>query len=128
MFHLGNVVTRMEQQQQHISRSQDSYTHFSLFNLQNWAQQEREREREIERERWTDRPKEKWEDNIQEWTGMGFAITTQAAENRTMWKRIVTKSFGVPQPDRTEWKNSKGVTAYTQIRKCVMKFCQFDKI
>ena len=59
---------------------------------------------------------------------MGFAITTQAAENRTMWKRIVTKPFGVPQPDRTEWKNSKGVTAYTQIRKCVMKFCQVDKI
>ena len=23
---------------------------------------------------------------------------------------------------------NKGVTAYTQIRKCVMKFCQIDKI
>ena len=26
-----------------------------------------------------------WEDNIKEWTGMDFANSTRAAENRTRW-------------------------------------------
>ena len=37
-----------------------------------------------------------WEDNIQEWTGMVFASTTRAAENKTRWKGIVAKSSVVP--------------------------------
>ena len=38
------------------------------------------------------RQRKKWEDNIKEWTGMDFASSTRAAENRTRWtrwKRIV---------------------------------------
>ena len=38
------------------------------------------------------RQKKRWEDNIKEWTGMGFASSTRAAENRTRWKGA-PKSF-----------------------------------
>ena len=43
------------------------------------------------------RQKKRWEDNIKEWTGMGFAISTRAAENRTRWKGNVTNSSVVPR-------------------------------
>ena len=39
----------------------------------------------------------RWEDNIKKWTGMDFAISTRAAENRTKWKGIVVNSSVVPQ-------------------------------
>ena len=39
-----------------------------------------------------DRQKKRWEDNIKEWTGMDFASSTRAAENRTKWKGIVANS------------------------------------
>ena len=35
------------------------------------------------------RQKKRWEDNIKEWTGMDFASSTRAAENRLRWKGIV---------------------------------------
>ena len=38
------------------------------------------------------RRKKRWEDNIKEWTGMDFASSTRAAENRTRWKAIVANS------------------------------------
>ena len=43
------------------------------------------------------RQEKRWEDNIKEWTGMDFANSTRAAENRTRWKGIVAKSSVVPQ-------------------------------
>ena len=39
----------------------------------------------------------RWVDNIKEWTGMDFANSTRAAEDRTRWKGIVVKSSVVPQ-------------------------------
>ena len=39
----------------------------------------------------------RWEDNIKERTGMDFASSTRAAENRTKWKGIVAKSSVVPR-------------------------------
>ena len=42
------------------------------------------------------RQENRWEDNINEWTGMDFASSTRAAENRTIWKRIVANSSVVP--------------------------------
>ena len=42
------------------------------------------------------RQKKRWEDNIKEWTGMDFASSTRAAENRTRWKGIVANSSVVP--------------------------------
>ena len=42
-------------------------------------------------------PAKRWEDIIKEWTGMEFASSTRAAENRTRWKGIVANSSVVPQ-------------------------------
>ena len=47
------------------------------------------------------RQKKRWEDNIKEWTGMDFASSTRAAENRSRWKGIVANSSVVPrQPSK----------------------------
>ena len=43
------------------------------------------------------RQKKRWEDNIKEWTGMGCASSTRAAENRIRWKWIVANSSVVPR-------------------------------
>ena len=49
-----------------------------------------------EKERSKSRQKKRWADNIKEWTGMDFASSTWAAEDRTTWKMIVKKSSMVP--------------------------------
>ena len=43
------------------------------------------------------RQKMRWEDNIKEWTGMGFGDSLRAAEDREGWKGIVATSSVVPQ-------------------------------
>ena len=43
------------------------------------------------------RQKKRWEDNIKEWTGMGFGNTLKAAEDREGWKGIVATSSVVPR-------------------------------
>ena len=43
-----------------------------------------------------DRQKKRSEDNIKEWTGMNFASSVRAPENRTSWKEVVAKSFVAP--------------------------------
>ena len=50
--------------------------------------------------------KKRWEDNIKEWTGMGFGDSLSVAEDREGWKGIVATSIylsiylsiGNPQP------------------------------
>ena len=37
------------------------------------------------------------EDNIREWTGLEFAKSQRAVENRKKWRKLVTKSSVVPQ-------------------------------
>ena len=39
----------------------------------------------------------RWEDNIKEWTGMGFGDSLRAAEDRVGWKGIVATSSVVPR-------------------------------
>ena len=47
------------------------------------------------------RQKKGWEDNIKEWSGMGFGDSLRAAEDREGWKGIVATSCVVPrQPPR----------------------------
>ena len=46
------------------------------------------------------RQKKRWEDIIKEWTGMDFASSTRAAENRTRWKGINANSSVVPRPSK----------------------------
>ena len=43
------------------------------------------------------RQRKRWEDNIREWTGMVFAKSLRAAENRGKWRKLVAKSSVVHQ-------------------------------
>ena len=43
------------------------------------------------------RQKNRWEDNIKEWTGMDIASSTRAAENGTRWKGIFANSCVMPR-------------------------------
>ena len=43
------------------------------------------------------RQKKRWEDNIREWTGLDFAKSQRAVENREKWRTLVAKSTVVPQ-------------------------------
>ena len=42
-------------------------------------------------------PKKRWEDNIKERLGLEFAKSQRAVENREKWRKLVVKSFVVPQ-------------------------------
>ena len=48
-------------------------------------------------ERRQGRQKKRWEDNIREWTGLEFAKSQRAVENRDKWRELVAKSSVVPQ-------------------------------
>ena len=39
----------------------------------------------------------RWEDNIREWTGLEFGKSQRAVENREKWRKLVAKSSVVPQ-------------------------------
>ena len=41
--------------------------------------------------------RKRWEDNIREWTGLEFAKSQSAVENRGKWRKLVVKSSVVPQ-------------------------------
>ena len=43
------------------------------------------------------RQRKTWEDNIREWTGLEFAKSQRAVENRGKWRKLVAKSSVVPQ-------------------------------
>ena len=43
------------------------------------------------------RQRKRWEDNIREWTGLEFAKSQRAVENGEKWRKLVVKSFVVPQ-------------------------------
>ena len=43
------------------------------------------------------RQRKRWEDIIREWTGLEFAKSQRAVENREKWRKLVVKSSVVPQ-------------------------------
>ena len=43
------------------------------------------------------RQRKRWVDNIREWTGLEFAKSQRAVENREKWRKLVVKSSMVPQ-------------------------------
>ena len=51
------------------------------------------------------RQKKSWEDNIKEWTGIGFGDSLRATEDREGWKGIVATSSVVPRrpPRLRDW-------------------------
>ena len=51
----------------------------------------------VKGERRQGRQRKRWEDNIREWTGLEFAKSQRAVENREKWRKLVSKSLVVPQ-------------------------------
>ena len=51
----------------------------------------------VKRGRRQGRQRKRWEDNIREWTGLEFAKSQSAVENREKWRKLVAKSSVVPQ-------------------------------
>ena len=43
------------------------------------------------------RQRKRWENNIRIWTGLEFAKSQRAVENRKKWRKLVAKSSVVPQ-------------------------------
>ena len=43
------------------------------------------------------RQRKRWEDNVKERTGMEFAKSQRAMENREKWRKLVVKSSVVPK-------------------------------
>ena len=43
------------------------------------------------------RQRKRWEDNLREWTGLEFARSQRAVEDRGKWGKLVAKSSVVPQ-------------------------------
>ena len=43
------------------------------------------------------RQRKRWEDNYREWTGLEFGRSQRAVENSEKWRKLVAKSFVVPQ-------------------------------
>ena len=41
--------------------------------------------------------RKRWEDNFRKWTGLEFAKSQRAVENREKWRKLVVKSSVVPQ-------------------------------
>ena len=55
----------------------------------------------VKGERRQGKQRKRWEDNIREWTGLEFAKSQVAVENREKWRKLVAKSSVVPQ--RPSW-------------------------
>ena len=55
----------------------------------------------VKGERRQGRQKKRWEDNIREWTGLEFAKSQVAMENREKWRKLVVKSSVVPRRPTT---------------------------
>ena len=51
----------------------------------------------VERGRRKGRQEKSWKDNIREWTGLEFAKSQRAVENREEWRELVVKSSVVPE-------------------------------
>ena len=49
------------------------------------------------------RQKKRWENNIKEWTGMDFASSTRATEDRTRWKGILKSHLWCPNDLARLW-------------------------
>ena len=59
----------------------------------------------VKGERRQGRHKKRWEDNIKERTGLEFARSPRAVENREKWRKLVVKSSVVPH--RPQWLRNR---------------------
>ena len=72
------------------------------------------------------RQKKRWEDNIKEWTGMGFGDSLRAAEDREGWKGIVATSSVVPwrPPRLRDWDEMCCYFSLKSFWRVNIKFCR----
>ena len=80
---LAIVKTRKLQWYGHVSRSSGLAKTILQVTVKGGRRQGRQRKR--------------WEDNIREWTGLEFAKSQRAVENRGKWRKLVAKSSVVSQ-------------------------------
>ena len=71
------------------------------------------------------RQRERWEDNIRDWTGLEFPKSQRAVENRGKWRKLVVKSSVVPQRPsglraRWWWSSSWFQTPLFQYHFCLL--------
>ena len=68
------------------------------------------------------RQRKKWEDNIREWTGLDFAKSQRAVENREKWRKMVVKSSVMPQqPSR--FRDRLDEREYVNLCRCMPACC-----
>ena len=71
-----------------LSGTGTSHNHLDWSRL-SYMEQFKEGDKEADRKR--------WEDNIKEWTGLGWNIILRKAENSEEWRKMVLKSTVVPK-------------------------------
>ena len=80
---LSNVKRRKLQWYGHVSRSSGLAKTILHVTVKGGRRQSRQRKR--------------WAANIREWTGLEFAKSQRTVENKEKWRKLVAKSFVVPQ-------------------------------
>ena len=78
----------------------------------------------VKRGRRPGRQRKRWEDNIREWTGLKFAKSQKAVENREKWRKLVVKLSVVPQRpswlrDRSGEKARRGLLTFGRAYSCI---------
>ena len=56
----------------------------------------------VKGERRRGRQRKRWEDSIRKWTGLEFAKSQRAVENRGKWRKLAEKSSMMPQEGRDD--------------------------
>ena len=75
------------------------------------------------------RQQKRWEDNIKEWTGMGFGDSLKAAEDREGWKGIVATSSVVPRgpPRLRDWDEMRCTLTLQKLSMDVHSCVKFSR-
>ena len=83
----------------------------------------------VKGERRQGRQRERWEDNIRQWTGLEYAKSQRAVENRGKWRKLVAKSSVVAQwPSwlRDRWDEMRVYNKCTCLREQWAKLTSND--
>ena len=76
------------------------------------------------------RQRKRWEDNIQDWTGLELSDAMRRAEKREEWRMLVARSCGAPTVPKTmEWIDSSNKERCYEIRlKCFVQIMSAKKV
>ena len=68
--------------------------------------------------------KKMWEDNIREWTGLEFAKSKRAVENRNMEETNCVVTCGVSTTPAVNGQVQKGERKYSLLKACSVQHAQ----